>query len=300
MHSNFAEFSLGAASEILTRNRVGFQLHTGLSSRIIGVAEFPPGAKEHLSFWNSPDLAEASIIDFQGVLLVAQGTEIDFRKSNGTFLTVENPRLAYAWILQELISNSTHLNEPTAEIDLGYYIHPSAVVEAGAAVGKNCVIGPNVYISANTVIGSGVRIGPNSSIGSEGFGFVRDNQGSWIEIPQVGKVVIGDNVRIGSNVCIDRAAISETRLGDGVKIDNHVHIAHNCEIGPNTVITAGVEISGSVKVGKHVWIGPQTSILEKISIGDVSFIGIGSVVIRNVPNSARVAGNPARTLPSRS
>lgn len=292
--------SVEEVSLILNSEGIVHQLNGSKSSMIVGVAEFPPGRKDHLSFWGKKELNLKEEIDFEGILFVLPETKLEFNTEKSTIITLENPRLAYALIAQALFGEKTQSILNRDLYDVENQIHASAVIDSGAILGKNCKVGANVYISGSTVLGNFVEIGPNSSIGASGFGFAKRDNGSWVEIPQVGRVVIGNNVRIGSNVCIDRAAISETSISDGVKIDNHVHIAHNCEIGENTVITAGVELSGGVKVGNNVWIGPQVSILEKIVIEDEAFIGIGSVVIRNVPKSSRVAGNPARLLPTNS
>lgn len=137
-------------------------------------------------------------------------------------------------------------------------------------------------------------IGGNVCIGNSGFGFVKDTDGTWLEIPHVGRVVIGDNVRIGSNCCIDRGTIEDTVIGDGTKIDNMVHIAHNCKIGKNVIICAGVVFCGSVTIEDDVWLAPGTLIKEGITIGKGAKTGLGAVVINDVPPGALVYGNPAK------
>jgi len=142
-------------------------------------------------------------------------------------------------------------------------------------------------------VGSCFKVGTNTVIGGEGFGFAKDGD-KWIRMPHIGRVIIGDNVEIGSNCTIDRGCLDNTIIGNGVKIDNMCHIAHSCKIGDNTIITAGVIFSGSVTVGKNVWIAPNSTIKNGITIGDNAFIGIGSNVIKDVPEGATVYGNPAR------
>jgi UDP-3-O-[3-hydroxymyristoyl] glucosamine N-acyltransferase len=300
MEHTATPISTEEVSHILNSEGIAHVRHGSKSAMVVGVAEFPPGRKEHISFCGKKELQLEPEFNFEGILFVSPATTLDFDQEQGTIFILENPRLAYALVAQVLFGKRTQSNLTRKTNNTKNQIHASAVIDSGATIGKNCIIGANVYISGNTVIGDYVDIGPNSSIGASGFGYAKRDNGSWVEIPQVGRVVIGNNVRIGANVCIDRAAISETSIGEGVKIDNHVHIAHNCEIGENTVITAGVEISGGVKVGNNVWIGPQVSILEKITVEDDVFIGIGSVVIRNVQKSSRIAGNPARLLPTNS
>ena len=141
--------------------------------------------------------------------------------------------------------------------------------------------------------GKGLVVGRNTVIGREGFGFAKDGD-KWIRMPHQGKVIIGDNVEIGSNCTIDRGCLDNTVIGNGVKIDNLCHIAHSCKIGDNTIITAGVIFSGSVTVGKNVWIAPNSTIRTRVTIGDNAFIGIGSNVVKDVPEGTTVYGNPAR------
>ena len=134
----------------------------------------------------------------------------------------------------------------------------------------------------------------NTVIGGPGFGFVKDNDGTWLEIPHIGGVVIGENVRIGSNCCIDRGTINDTIIGDGTKIDNLVHIAHNCNIGKNCIICAGTVLCGSVTLEDDVWLAPGTLIREGLTIGKGAKTGLGAVVVKNVPPGALVYGVPAK------
>lgn len=136
-------------------------------------------------------------------------------------------------------------------------------------------------------------IGEGTIIGSSGFGFVKDTDGKWIEMPHVGNVIIGKNVRIGANCCVDRGTIEDTVIGDGTKIDNLVHIAHNCKIGKNVIICAGVTFCGSVTVEDDVWLAPGTVIKEGVTIGKGARTGLGAVVIKDVPPGKLVYGVPA-------
>lgn len=199
---------------------------------------------------------------------------------------VKNAKRAIA-----MLGNEFFVNRPMG-------IHHSAIVEEGAIIGQNCYIGPNVVICSCVELGDNVRINAGSVIGNEGFGFERDENGDLFRFPQIGKVVIANGVEIGSNVTIDRGALSNTVIGRNVKINNLVHIAHNVNIGANTVITAQVNISGSAVIGDNVWIGPGSKVRDHICIGEKSYVGMGSNVVKDIPVGEIWCGNPARKLRS--
>ena len=157
------------------------------------------------------------------------------------------------------------------------------IIEEGAVV-HNAVIGKNCYIKSGAVIGQ------------KGFSFATDENGVPFPMPHRGKVIIGDNVEIGACTTVVRGVMSDTIIGDNVKIDDHVHMAHNVTIGENTMITACTEISGSVKIGKNVWIGPNCSILNQVEIGDGAYLCIASVVGKRVKPNTKVYGFPAREV----
>lgn len=197
-------------------------------------------------------------------------------------------------------------------------INKSAVIDAKAKIGKNVSIGQNSYIGAeaeignntiirkNVVIGSKVKIGEdcvikdNTVIGSEGFGFEYDENDVPIHFPQIGSVVIGNNVWIGSNSIIERATFEKTIIGNNVMIEDVVQVGHNCIIGDNTFISGGVIICGSVNIGKNCWLAPNSVIRECITIGDKGFVGLGAVVVKDVPANETVVGNPARKFERKS
>ena len=224
------------------------------------------------------------------------------RKQNKTLIVVDNPKKAI-----QIIGNAFFTQKPT------YGIHPTAIIDSNAHIGKNVSIGPYVIIG-NAVIGDycqiapfvkiydDVKIGTNCTIkegaviGGAGFGFGKDEYGNRIRFPQIGGVIIGNNVDIGANSCIDRGALSDTVVGDHTKIDNLVHIAHNVIIGKNAMIIACSEVSGSCTIDDNAWVGPNSSIREWQHIGKNTLAGVGSVIVKNIPDDEIWAGNPAKKI----
>ena len=170
-------------------------------------------------------------------------------------------------------------------------IGPNAVIRAGVIIGDDCVIGANATIS-HAIIGNRVQIFPGAAIGVQGFGFVPSPRGLR-RVPQLGRVMIGDDVEIGANSTIDRGAIGDTIIGRGTVIDNLVHIAHNVRIGQFCVIAAQAGIAGSTEVGDHVMIGGHAGIKDHLTIGSGAQIAGAAGVIRDVAAGSRVAGYPA-------
>jgi UDP-3-O-[3-hydroxymyristoyl] glucosamine N-acyltransferase len=153
---------------------------------------------------------------------------------------------------------------------------------------------PKIHESAAVhpcvTIGRNVSIGANCTIGGPGFGMWRRRDGSLMPFEQIGSVSIEDDVEIHANVCIDRGALGVTRIGKGTKIDNLVHVAHNCDIGEHCAIVANVFIGGSCKIGNRVWIGPNAALLNGIMVGNDAIIGIGAIVLRDVKANEKVHG----------
>lgn len=181
-----------------------------------------------------------------------------------------------------------------ASIGEGTKIYPHVFIGAGVRVGKNCVIHPGVKIYQGCELGDHVTIHAGSVIGSDGFGFAPQADGSFRKVPQLGNVVIESNVEIGANTTIDRATIGHTLIKAGAKLDNLLQIAHNVEVGHNSVIAAQAGISGSTKIGNNVMIGGQAGIVGHLQIADGSKINAQSGVSKSIktPNTA-VTGSPA-------
>ena len=190
-------------------------------------------------------------------------------------------------------------------------IDPLAFVSKSAKIGENVYIAPFAYIGDNVTIGDGTRIFPHvtiydgckigknvtihagSVIGADGFGFA-PNQDGYDKIPQIGIVVIEDNVEIGANTCVDRSTMGQTIIHKGVKLDNLIQVAHNCEIGENTVMSAQVGMAGSTKIGAWCMVGGQAGFSGHIKIADKTFVGAQSGVISNTKgNGEQLIGAPA-------
>jgi UDP-3-O-[3-hydroxymyristoyl] glucosamine N-acyltransferase len=172
-------------------------------------------------------------------------------------------------------------------------IFPNAYLGNNVSVGDNCVIHPGVKIYHDCKIGNNVIIHGGTIIGSDGFGFAPQADGSFIKVPQIGNVVIEDNVEIGSNTTIDRATIGSTLIKAGAKLDNLIQVAHNVEIGNSTVIAAQAGISGSTKIGNGVMIGGQAGIVGHIQLGDGAKVNAQSGVSKSIEPGKAVTGSPA-------
>ncbi|MGI6595214.1 MAG: UDP-3-O-(3-hydroxymyristoyl)glucosamine N-acyltransferase [Candidatus Ratteibacteria bacterium] len=239
---------------------------------------------------------------------------------DASLIQVDNPSLAFAKIMAIVGPEPVMFNpgiDKTAIIGKNVVlgknvsVQPYAVIEdnveigdgsvIGACVyighytktGKECLIYPHVIIRERVKIGNRVIIHPGTVIGGDGFGFATV-KGAHHKIPQIGTVVIGDDVEIGSNVTIDRARFDKTDIGNGVKIDNLVQIAHNVYIGENTIVVAQVCISGSTVVGKNVIVAGQAGIIGHVTVGDNAIIGGKAGVTKDVPSNVHVTGFPAR------
>jgi UDP-3-O-[3-hydroxymyristoyl] glucosamine N-acyltransferase len=183
---------------------------------------------------------------------------------------------------------------PRAEIGSGSVIGPNAVIGSEVRIGRHCSIGAGVTI-AHALIGNRVIVHCGAAIGQDGFGFAPGPRGH-LKVPQIGRVIIQDDVEIGANTTIDRGATRDTVIGEGTKIDNLVQIAHNVRIGRHCLIVAQVGISGSTEVGDFVSIGGQAGLAGHLSIGADAQIAAQAGVIADVPAKARLGGTPATSV----
>jgi UDP-3-O-[3-hydroxymyristoyl] glucosamine N-acyltransferase len=175
-------------------------------------------------------------------------------------------------------------------------IGANTVVESHARVGNNTILHPQVYLGAYCEVGSFCEIQPHATIGADGFGFVSLKDSHPVKIPQLGRVVIGDHVEIGSSTTIARAAMTETRIGSGTKLDTQCHIAHNCELGENSMAAAGFMMAGSSKTGRNFIAGGSAVISDHVDIGENVMIAGLSGVTNDIPQAGAYGGYPLQGL----
>ncbi len=262
---------------------------------------------EHISFMGNLKYEHYLYSSEAGIVLIP--TDFQLKESvKSTLIRVPDVYQAVALLLQhfqvkEQVSSSiaeSAIVDPSVKIGEGTHISAQVYVDRNAVIGKHVHIYPQVYIGAEVTIGDysiiypGVRIyrdchmgeyciiHSNTVIGSDGFGFVKDEDGAFNKVPQIGKVRIGNRVEIGANCTIDRATMGETVIHDGVKLDNLIHIAHNVQIGKHTAMAAQVGVAGSTKIGESCLIGGQVGFAGHIEIADQTEIqaqsGIGASI----------------------
>jgi len=286
------------------------------SARIHGVNTLEAVQAGELSFVDHPRRLPQALLSSATALIVSSEIHALNGKSG---ISVANPKLAFALVLE--LFHPLHAPEgrvhPTAvlgeHVQLGERVAVGAhavigshvvigrgtIIEAGAllgdrvTVGEHSLIGPNVVLYRDTHIGSRVRIHGNSTIGGDGFGYVF-HEGQHVKVPQIGNVVIEDDVEIGCNTCVDRATIGSTVIERGTKIDNLVQIGHNNHIGKHVIITGKCGFSGSVTVGDYAVFGGRSVITDHVTIGAGARVGLCSVVTKSIPPGEVVFGYPAR------
>ena len=273
-----------------------------------------------LAFLANPKYEEFIYSTQASIIIVGEKLELK-QPVEATLIRVSDPYTAFASLLHQYQQMQTQqlqgVQQPsyisaTAAYGKNVYIAPFAYIGDGTVIGENVKIFPGVFIGNNVqigdntllhpgvkiyhdcVIGKSVTIHAGSVIGGDGFGFAPQPDGTFKKVPQIGNVVIEDNVEIGSNATIDRATIGSTTIKAGAKLDNLIQIAHNVEVGNHTVIAAQAGVSGSTKIGNNVMIGGQAGVVGHIHIADGSKINAQSGVSKSIksPGTA-VTGSPA-------
>ncbi|GBR74347.1 UDP-3-O-[3-hydroxymyristoyl] glucosamine N-acyltransferase [Candidatus Termititenax aidoneus] len=182
--------------------------------------------------------------------------------------------------------------DPTAVIGQDVTIYPQAFVGRQAVIGDNTILYAGAVVYADCVIGKNCIVHANAVIGADGFGYVQDEDGRQLKVPQRGRVIIEDDVEIGANTCIDRATISATVIGQGTKIDNKVHIAHNVKIGKNCILVGASNVAGSSTLGDNVVLAGNAGVGDNISIGSNTVIFASTSVLTDIPPNSKIYGTP--------
>ncbi|WP_317899148.1 UDP-3-O-(3-hydroxymyristoyl)glucosamine N-acyltransferase [Aurantibacillus circumpalustris] len=295
------------------------------NSIVTNLSKIEQGAPKTLSFLSNPAYTNYIYTTDASIVIVNKTLVLDKPvKSTCTLIRVENSYEAFAKLLElysQTKGNKVGIEQPSfispnATLGTDCYIGAFAYIGQNVTIGKNVKLYPHVYIGDHVTIGdnttlfSGVKvyheciIGANCTvhastvIGSDGFGFAPNNSGeSFAKVPQIGNVIIEDNVEIGSNASIDRATLGSTILHKGVKLDNLVQIAHNAEIGENTVIAGLTGVAGSSKVGKNCMIGAQVGVAGHLRIADGVKIAGQSGIGSNIDKEGEIVqGSPAFSI----
>lgn len=310
-----AERDLGEIAEY-----IGGELVGNPSVKIRGVAGIEDAQPGDLTFLANPRYV--GFLETSPASAVIVGRETKTEGVGIPLIKHSNPYFAFARVIKLFVETEKKYPEGThptavlgeeAKVERGVHIGPHVVLEKGvwlkrnstilggsfiganSTVGENSLLYPNVTIRENVEIGKGVIIHSGTVIGSDGFGYAKE-RGVHHKIPQIGGVRIEDDVEIGANVTIDRAALGVTRIGKGTKIDNLVQIGHNVEIGENCIIVAQVGIGGSTKVGNDSILAGQVGLGGHIRIGNRVVVGAQSGVTKDIPDDTTVFGCPAREI----
>lgn len=281
---------------------VGSESTSGAAS--VSRVSSPEGATaDAVIFATSKDTLDEALQSNAGLILAA--ANLPKAIDDPRILRVEDARLAFAIVADRLrppgkvlVTSSAEIS-PSARVGRGTAVGHGAVIGDGAHIGKDCSIGPRVVIESGVVLGDRVRVQAGAVLGSLGFGYARRSDGTYLLFPQQGGLVIEDDVEIGANTTIDRGALGETRIGAGTKIDNLVHIGHNCRIGRNVIIAAQTGISGSSVVEDGAILGGQVGMGEHSLVGPGVILGGGAGVLsgKKLRGPGQVFwGRPARPL----
>ncbi len=263
-------------------------------------AKIEEGKEGSITFLSNPKYTHYLYDTKASIVLVNDDFDLE-KPTTATLIRVKNAYECVAKLMQMYATSLPKKNgidslafiSKTAEIGKDVYIGPFAYVGDGVKIGDGSMIYPHVTIYDGCQIGKNVTIHAGAVIGADGFGFA-PNQEGYDKIPQMGIVVIEDNVEIGANTCVDRSTMGQTIIHKGVKLDNLIQVAHNCEIGENTVMSAQVGMAGSTKIGAWCMVGGQAGFSGHITIADKTFVGAQSGVISNTKgNGEQLIGAPA-------
>ncbi|MFO0725402.1 MAG: UDP-3-O-(3-hydroxymyristoyl)glucosamine N-acyltransferase [Myxococcota bacterium] len=307
---------------------VGGQLVAGEPARAIArVMPIDAAEPDAVTFVTKPKFLPALATTRAGAVMISPQLLADAPKMSQevAVITVDSPYAAFAKAAQAFARppprpsgrHPSAVIEPSADVSpsaaIGPFVYVGAGavigdravlyagvhVEAGASVGADTVLFDHVVLRHGSIVGARCILHPGVVIGADGFGFAQEALESGVvhlKIPQTGNVVIEDDVEIGANACVDRAALGTTRIGAGTKIDNLVQIGHNAEIGPASILVAQSGVAGSSKLGRGVILGAQAGISGHLDIGDGVMVYGQAGVMNDLPAKEKVAGTPARPI----
>ena len=284
---------------------IGAELEGDGACRVVGVATLDRAAADQVSFFHNAKY-RGQLRDTRAAAVILSPAEREHCAA--AVLIHPRPHVAYAKAAallnpQPLPAPGVHptaVVEAGVEIGAGASVAPRSVIEAGARIAADCVIGPGCVVGRDVTLGEGsrlvanvtlchgVRIGcralihPGAVVGADGFGLAQDHDGSWVKVPQLGSVEIGDDVEIGANTTIDRGALEDTVLEHGVKLDNQIQIAHNVRVGAHTAMAGCVGVAGSARIGRRCQIGGGAVVLGHLEICDDVVVTSTSLVDRSI------------------
>ena len=311
--SSLKSFKLGELAEILE-----VELKGDSNKELSGMGSLENSTNEEISFIAKKSY-KSELAKTQAGAVICSEEFSQFYEGNK--LICSNPYLIYARCtrlfkqrpeVEKGISNLAEVHK-MAKVSESACVSGFVTISSDATIGDNVVLMPGTFVGEGSVIGKDSIIYPNTSIydhveigsdciihagvviGSDGLGFAKEDK-TWVKIEHLGRVLIGNDVEIGSNSTIDRGSVGDTVIGNNVKIDNQVHIAHNVNIGENCVITGQVGFAGSSSIGSNVLVGGQAGISGHLKVGNNVQIGGGSGVIKNIPDNTKVMGYPAKDI----
>ncbi|APD07905.1 UDP-3-O-(3-hydroxymyristoyl)glucosamine N-acyltransferase [Flavobacteriaceae bacterium UJ101] len=311
------EFKASQIAEILEGEIQGNPEET-----VATLTKIEEGKKGGLTFLANPKYTPY-IYDTEASIVIVNKSFVAEKEISSTLIKVDDAYLAFTKLLQYYDeyrkSLKVGIEEPsfiskTAKVSENVYIGAFSYIGEDVIIEDNVKIYPNSYIGDNSKIGEGTTINAGvkiysdtqigkhctihsgSVIGADGFGFAPNSNNEYSKVPQIGNVILEDNVEIGANTTVDRATLGSTIIRKGVKLDNHVQIAHNVEIGEDTVIASQTGIAGSSKIGKRAMMGGQVGVIGHLKLGDDVKIAAQSGVGSDLPNEAIVQGSPAYSV----
>ena len=297
-------------------SKLGVRLANGSpDTQITGVAGIEEAGPGHITFVANPKYAGAAKRTEASAIIVAE----DFPEVATPTLRSKNPYLTFARALELFYqppayapgAHPTAVIAPTAKIGKGAHIGPYVVIDENVTIGKNAVllahvvvyrnvsIGDNFFAHAHAVVREHCRLGDNVVlqngviIGADGFGFAKDDSGNWHKIVQAGPAILGDDVEVQANACVDRASVGQTSVARGAKIDNLVQIGHGSQVGENSLLCAQVGLAGSTEIGKNVILAGQVGVAGHCKVGDNAIATAQTGIPSDVEPGKIVSGYPA-------